>query len=93
MQVTSGGAGFYGFLTSVRPKQNRVRPDYITPFFAISQRTNPITNAATNMTTIAARQILPSGKGPPPETRGGTQNSATTARTSAGTNKNVSKMY
>jgi hypothetical protein len=45
------------------------------------------------MSTRPARQILPSGKGPPPETRGGTQNRATTARTKAGTNKNVNKMY
>ncbi len=36
---------------------------------------------------------MPSGKGPPPETRGGTQNSATTARMSAGINKNASKAY
>jgi len=46
-----------------------------------------------NKKTSASRQRLPSGKGPPPETRGGTQNSATTARMSAGTERNASKIY
>ena len=58
-----------------------------------SQRTKPTRNAATNSRTSTRRQRLPSGRGPPPETLGGTQNKATTARMSAGINKNAIKMY
>ena len=37
--------------------------------------------------------MWPSGNGPPPDSRGGTQNSATTARMSAGISKNASNAY
>ena len=58
-----------------------------------SQRDTPTKNAATNSRTSPRRQRLPSGNGPPPETRGGTQNNATTARISAGMNRNAIRIH
>ncbi len=58
-----------------------------------AQRSSPLIKAAPNSRTSARRQILPSGKGPSPETRGGTQNKATTASMSAGMNRNASRAY
>lgn len=57
------------------------------------QRAKPSRKAARRISTRTMRQRLPSGNGPPPETRGGTQKRATTAIISAGTRRKASKAY
>src|ERR1019366_360687 len=91
---TSGGAGFLPFppLRSGRRRtvSGRLHRSFI---HAKTQRAKPIRKAARRTSTRTTRQRLPSGNGPPPETRGGTQKRATTARTSAGTNRKASRAY
>ena len=91
---TSGGGGFYRFLPLSPAEAERCQAGLHHSFVrAKTQRASPLRKAARRISTMTVRQRLPSGSGPPPETRGGTQKRATTARISAGTNRNASKAY
>ena len=91
---TSGGGGFLPFPYLENDRSRTVSGRLHHSFEELANhfhRATPLTNAATKISTRAILQRLPSGNGPPPATRGGTQNNATTAKVSAGTSRKAIK--